>query len=148
LPSYRTGDDGYWADASRKGVTYVNNGDGTVTASSGLMWMRCSEGQSGSNCETGPASIMGWDNAIDTCHNKTLAGYSDWRLPTLGELYSLLTGSGSPRINATAFPNTVADNYWSSSTNLDNTARAYITDNGWASGHKAAGTYYVRCVRG
>ena len=47
---------------------------------------------------------IGYKNAVNA---SALCGYTDWRLPTLTELQSLvLTGVGSPTIDTTWFPNT------------------------------------------
>jgi hypothetical protein len=57
---------------------YKDNGDGTVTdASTGLMWQ-----QDG-------LTNKSWEQALSYCENLSLAGYSDWRLPTVKELRSL-----------------------------------------------------------
>ena len=62
---------------------YVDNGNGTITdRATGLMWQ-----QSGSD------EYMHYDDAntyIDELNRSRLAGYSDWRLPTIPELMSLL----------------------------------------------------------
>ena len=62
---------------------YVDNGDGTITdRATGLMWQ-----QSGSD------KYMNYDDAktyIDDLNRSRLAGHSDWRLPTIPELMSLL----------------------------------------------------------
>src|SRR5450755_69744 len=47
----------------QKGVShsYTDNGDGTITDNvSALMWKKCSEGLSGSNCATGTATETNW----------------------------------------------------------------------------------------
>ena len=65
--------------------SYVNNGDGTVTdLNTGLIWQQAL-----------PPEKMTWDEALagaDTC---SAGGYTDWRLPTIKELYSLILFSGT-----------------------------------------------------
>ncbi|PQJ96214.1 DUF1566 domain-containing protein [Chromatium okenii] len=52
--------------------TFVDNADGTVTQSNtGLMWAKCSEGQSGTNC-TGDAKTMNWSAALTAANNSNL----------------------------------------------------------------------------
>lgn len=51
------------------------------------------------------------------CAANRLGGYSDWRLPNVIELASLLdttVAAGLPLIDATAFPATPASNFWTS----------------------------------
>lgn len=92
--------------------------DGTVTHNStGLMWMRCSLGQTwdGSTC-TGDASIFTWKNALVAAQSHSFGGYSDWRLPNKNELESLVEQRCvSPSINNMVFPNTPSTLFWSSS---------------------------------
>jgi len=62
---------------------YTDNGDGTITDNiTGLMWQR------------DPGAKMTWDEAVDGADAFELAGYDDWRLPTVKELYSLIEFSG------------------------------------------------------
>ncbi len=81
--------------------------DGTVIhTKTGLMWKRCAEGQTwdGTTC-TGSASNFNWQNALAAAANSTFAGYSDWRLPNIKELQSIVESCGySPAINRTIFP--------------------------------------------
>jgi hypothetical protein len=91
---------------------YVNNKDGTITDSdSGLMWARV------------PAASMTWDAALAYAKGLAVAGHTDWRLPDVKELATLIdfavlnspaSGSGLPCINRTFFPNAKAAFYWSS----------------------------------
>ena len=85
-----------------------------------LMWKRCAEGLSGTSCAGGTASLLTWDEGNTAAAASGFAGYSDWRMPTLAELQSLVPsdcGTPGPSINATVFPNTAAQYFWSSSSN-------------------------------
>ena len=62
---------------------YQDNGDGTITdLNTGLMWQQ------------DPGDKMTYDEAVKKASSFYLAGYSDWRLPTIKELYSLILFSG------------------------------------------------------
>ncbi|MCB2224962.1 MAG: DUF1566 domain-containing protein [Actinobacteria bacterium] len=63
---------------------YVDNGDGTVTdLVTGLMWQQ------------DPGDKMTYAEAAAGAGSFTLAGYDDWRLPTIKELYSLIDFGGT-----------------------------------------------------
>ncbi|MBN1517665.1 DUF1566 domain-containing protein [Candidatus Sumerlaeota bacterium] len=82
--SYATFDDGYYADTVGLPRSYVNNGDGTVTdASTGLMWIQ----DPASIGLTGPYTF---DDALAAADALDYAGFDDWRLPTVGELLTLV----------------------------------------------------------
>ncbi len=62
---------------------YQDNGDGTVTDRvTGLMWQQ------------DPGAKMTWFDAMDGADGFSLAGYDDWRLPSIKELYSLIRFDG------------------------------------------------------
>ena len=62
---------------------YQDNGDGTVSdLVTGLMW------------QADPGEKMTYDQAVAGAASFNLAGYSDWRLPSIKELYSLIQFSG------------------------------------------------------
>lgn len=63
------------------------------------------------------ANSVGFKNAVNTAG---LCGASDWRLPTVLELMSIVDYGVAPgsAIDANWFPNTFADYYWSSSPNM------------------------------
>lgn len=81
-------------------------------------------------------------------------GHTDWRLPTIKELVTLADmGREFPALNLTFFPNTINDNYWSSTTNVINPGRAWImyVREGvlWVQTFdNKSNSYYVRAVRG
>jgi len=64
--------------------SYTNNGDGTITDNiTGLMW------------ELDMGEKISFDEAFTKADNSTLGGYTDWRVPTIKELYSLILFTGS-----------------------------------------------------
>lgn len=133
--------------------SYTDNNDGTITANAtGLMWKKCSEGQSGSDCSGGSASYLDWATAITTCEADTTAGHTDWHLPNQNELFSLVDFSVvSPSINSTYFPNTQSGRYWSATTyqfpGYEYYAWYVYFYNGSTIAFIKGYTFYVRCLR-
>lgn len=134
----------------------------TKDNTTGLTWKSCSEGQSGSGCATGGVSFVNWATATDatTCGSALnninggsgYAGLTNWRLPTIEELSTLINYDGSsPAVDAVNFPLTsVANLYWSSSTDVVTPANAWTVDfvNGTISAAPKVNSYVVRCVSG
>ena len=121
--------------------TLVDNGDGTITdTTTGLMWQQ------------GEGGVMAWENALTYCENLNLAGYSDWRLPNVNELHSLVDSSKyNPVIDTTKFPDASESFYRSSTTAAQDTeCCAWVVS--FSSGLLGYGykssSYYVRAVRG
>ncbi|MDD5309740.1 MAG: DUF1566 domain-containing protein [Deltaproteobacteria bacterium] len=85
----------------------------TVT---GLTWRRCREGQSwnGVSC-TGSASDLSYTTAQSACAS-AYGGHSDWRVPDLTEILSLIDfSSDEPFVDLTTFPGwTRTGKLWSS----------------------------------
>ncbi|MCW8830920.1 MAG: DUF1566 domain-containing protein [Gammaproteobacteria bacterium] len=113
---------------------FVDNGDMTITdAATGLMW------------EQSDMQSTNWEDAISICENATTATYTDWRLPNVKELQSIVDYTRSPdttasaaidaKFLATSFINEegVTDwgYYWASTTHMDNdgdgTNAAYLS---------------------
>jgi hypothetical protein len=156
-------------------MSYTDNGDGTVTDnSSGLMWQKCSIGQTDDAICSDSTWNYTWYWASgtydatynpaseDVCGALNRAGYSDWRLPSKRELMSIVDYSvlyPGHAINTEFFPNTSATKYWSSTTVAEDPFRAWVVDfdGGGTNGDdkkysvnyfiKTDG-YFVRCVRG
>lgn len=93
---------------------YTVNNSGTVTdKTTGLIWKRCSEGQSGAGCEKGAAATYNWGEAFALAASADFDGSRSWRLPTVDELGTLLEYQCTmPAINLAVFPATPATNFW------------------------------------
>ena len=74
---------------------FKDNNDGTVTdKATGLMWMKVDSDKlkAGKNKD----GKMNWQEALDWAENLEYAGYSDWRLPNVKELQSIVDYTRSP----------------------------------------------------
>jgi hypothetical protein len=104
--------------ASTPSSQLVDNGDGTITDSkTGLMWKKCLEGVTGDNCEKNSPSTFTWQKAVkytETVNDgDSFAGHTDWRLPTIRELSSIVEQQCyKPAINTIRFPNTPNSFVW------------------------------------
>ncbi len=131
---------------------FTDNNNGTILdKKTGLIWQKCSRGQTNDATCTGSATTHQWADSITYCTGLTLAGRT-WRLPTVNELrgivdYSLAT---SPSINTSMFPSTVANYYWSSTTNALTATNAWIVNfiAGYVDLSNETNTGYVRCISG
>jgi len=86
IPKPGPGDTFYGQDAHYQGnhPSYTDHGDGTVTDNiTGLMWVK------------DMGEKVTWENALSGSEDFSLAGYEDWRLPGIKELYSLILFTGS-----------------------------------------------------
>ncbi len=127
-----------------KAARYTVNGDNTISDNvTGLMWQ-----QEDNNSE------RNWKMARAYCENLVVSPstYSDWRLPDIKELYSIVDQSQyDPAIDSTVFPNTKSLPYWSYTTFSTISNRSWFVKfkTGEAVGiGKQTGKAYVRCVRG
>ncbi len=107
--------------ASTPDSQLTDNGNGTVTdTKTGLVWKKCMEGVSGATCNSGSAGAFTWQTALQqpgvVNDNGGFAEYSDWRLPNIKELRSIVEEKCvDPAINLTKFPNTPSSVVWSGS---------------------------------
>jgi hypothetical protein len=133
---------GLWDDVSTaSGSSYTDNGDGTVTDNStGLMWE-----------QAGSPETLKWERALSYCTTLNIGNYTDWRMPTIKELRSLVDYSRYyPAIDTAFFPDTETSFYWSSTTYANNPYSAwgvyfYSGNDGYINKTKYN---YVRAVRG
>jgi|GEM_PF-1195634 len=90
------------------------------------------------------------DVARTTCSKLTLGGKKGWRLPTEGELFTLVDEKATegPMIDAVAFPRTPAEQFWSSSFFANGPALSWYVAFDHGDGRYGFPTekYHVRCV--
>ena len=104
--------------------------DGTVTDGvTGLMWKQCPEGLEGSDCSVGAAGLLIWGGSMKRARDSEFAGYTNWRLPNMKELLSIVAfDQSSPALNTTVFPGSTSS-FWSSTPKYVATGnQSYVVD--------------------
>jgi len=143
---------------------FVDNGDGTITDTrTGLMWEKKNNVAGGLHDKE---FNVRWRGAMgdfisemnglrDDGTQRGFAGHSDWRLPTVNELKSILLEPfecGTDPCIDRKFGPTASDQYWSSSTDSESRDFAYTVDfrDGRVGAAIAKDVHqaYVRAVRG
>ena len=144
--SYATGDDG----DLEKGVAFPNprftvqaNSNCVLDNLTGLIWAR-----NASQFES-----VNWSTALSDCNDLDYGGKTDWRLPNLKELLSLIDYANSnPALpSGNPFAGVQSVNYWSCTTHAgytDYAWRVYLYDGSVDFGWKDVFTHCVWPVRG
>ncbi len=137
---------------------FIARDDGTALDTKTLTWCRFSIGQHWNDDKfIGTARAMDWDDAMKVADSfnthYACGGFTDWRLPTIDELRSIVVKScSSPAINQTIFPNTPPEYFWSSSYWSDDSKSNTVYYVDFSSGYSAScGKHvkgFVRLVRG
>jgi hypothetical protein len=134
---------------SKDGVINYNNPN---DADNTYFWSDKDLATHGGNKET-PEQGKGTLDFINDLNSANFGGYSDWRLPTLKELSSIVNydiPSPGPTINTTYFPDTHSSFYWTSTPSPGYDYRAWVVGFDDSNSHNY-GKYrlcYVRAVRG
>ncbi|MDD5099910.1 MAG: DUF1566 domain-containing protein, partial [Syntrophales bacterium] len=98
-------------------------------------------------CGTGTGdAATDTETFIKTLNDARFSGFSDWRMPTIKELYSL-NNSAMQTIDVAWFPNTSVP-YWSSTTSCWCSAGAWHSLSSERDLHTKSWSHYVRAVRG
>jgi len=95
IPCPERGDPYFGQDAQfgSRSSRYLKNGDGTVTdLNTGLMWQQSPDLNDDGSIDA--ADKLTFDEAVAFAEGASVAGYTDWRLPTIKELYSLIDFNG------------------------------------------------------
>jgi hypothetical protein len=120
---------------------------------SNLMWQ--------DNDVVGQLNKISWRAAINYCETLDFAGFDDWRLPNINELYSIGDKTRHNPAIRTSFVNIVSrdtsedDYYWSSTTDADQSFLAQAVEFRWSNtarldkgnSNMSQQFAYVRCVR-
>jgi hypothetical protein len=119
-----TGQDGELQTGATWPITrFVPNADQTITDNlTGLSWSN-----------DGGNLLKNWQGALDYVKNLNSGtgylGHTDWRLPNINELESLINkgvNNNATWLNGQGFSNVPANYYWSSNTNANNRTYAWV----------------------
>jgi hypothetical protein len=125
---------------------FINNSNGTITDTiTGLMWQQVDGGE------------MTFDKAVINASDLVLGGYSDWRMPSILELNSLLNhDKNNPALNTVYFTATAAQYWWSGQKQVNDATKAWCANAGGGIGNHpvsetvsagGAKKFHVRAVR-
>ncbi len=136
------------SDYTINAPSYTDHGNGTITDNvTGLMWQKVDSGE------------MTWD-AARAAAPATLGGFSDWRLPTAQEAFSILNHNANPVLNSAYFVSNAGGTpgyFWTSDTYYGDATKVWSTNTGGGIGPhpktqtlSAGGTsrFHARYVRG
>ena len=127
----------HWAVPDRFSVPSDTNV--VLDTLTGLLWTR--------NANL-PGKKISWNEAVAYCDTLEYGGFSDWRLPNIEELQSLI----DPKLPfKELFAGFIKDYYWTSFTHLENNTSAWTMAPGRGSlfpANKSEGKAYIWPVRG
>lgn len=83
IPCPQNPSEPFYGQSQGLAPSYKDNGDGTISdLNTGLMWLKTR------------GNKIPWDSAFILASQCNTGGYSDWRVPTIKELYSLINFNG------------------------------------------------------
>ena len=130
--------------------TGVGTTDQCVTDNlTGLMWTPNANLPAGTGAAT--TGVRTWQQALDYANTLSLCGFTDWRLPNVNELESLVNSEAANQATfliAQGFTGVQADLYWSSSSYAGSATSAWIIRyDGIVFADNMADSHYVWPVR-
>jgi hypothetical protein len=134
------------ADYTINAPFFIKNNNGTVTDTiTGLLWQQTDGGE------------MTVEKAVIYADTLTLGGFTDWRLPTAHESFSILNlQKVNPALDITIFTMSAAEYWWTSDKQANDATKIWCTNSGGGVGNhpksetvSASGTkkFHVRAVR-
>lgn len=147
---YSIGDDGYYTKGQER--NYIDNGNGTVTDTMlNLIWQN-NYSDNKDYAENGTVPNLDHSIATGYCSDIDLVGLTNWRLPSMRELASLIDYSialPGPFINPIFITTSIENGiYWTSTIYAPNTTKAWFVrfaGNG-VNRLPLSDTYNIRCV--
>ena len=123
---------------------FIDRDDGTIEhPATELMWQKEDDN-----------TIRKWGDAISYCESLSLGNFSDWYLPNIKELQTIVSYDRlDPAVNTTFFTNPKSTRYWSSTSVIytdsgDTSAWTVDFNDGTVRGTtQKSYRYYSRCVR-
>ena len=104
--------------------SYTNNGNSTITDNiTGLMWQQADGGE------------MTIENAIIYADNLVLGGFSDWRLPTPIESFSILNHQNNNPAMSNIFTASAAEYWWTNKFQVGDATKVWSTNAGGGIGN-------------
>ena len=104
--------------------SYTNNGNSTITDNiTGLMWQQADGGE------------MTIENAIIYADNLVLGGFSDWRLPTPIESFSILNNQNNNPAMSNIFTASAAEYWWTNKFQVGDATKVWSTNAGGGIGN-------------
>ena len=122
---------------------FTVSGDCVTDNLTGLMWTK--------NANL-PGGYKTWQQALDYANGLSLCGYTDWRLPNVNELESLINagqGNSATWLNTQGFINVQSYYYWSATSYAYYSSYAWIVYMwyGYVYSYYKTSSYYVWPVR-
>ena len=120
-------------------ISYMDNGDGTVTdLITGLVWQKSSDSLQRS-----------LSTANQYCTDLNLGGMTGWRVPSMKELTTLVDASkNSPALNTSVFECPSCYTFWSSTVSYVSTTNWVVNFEDGMTTFDYGNADYVRCVHG
>ncbi|MEA3315587.1 MAG: DUF1566 domain-containing protein [Campylobacterota bacterium] len=151
--SYQSGDDGDYQRGIKRSFTRDDTKQIVTDNVTGLIWQDepYNETIDGDYYweSTPNGKLQTWEGAKSYCSTLSFANSSDWRLPTVKELLSIVDNSKNNPAIFDGFENIKSSAYWSSQEYKESSSYAWGVDFGSGySGYGKSDTFYVRCVRG